>query len=198
MIVVKTIRQDNHGCVILDSLSLLLLRDATAPSGHSSDVTEHPSSATDSELKGLRSACGLRYTPRHGFSSSGALRRAGRKQREIYIYIYIFEDTQWISVCIVKLHRAWRGAASSWSRISAVLWHPIGSGGKMADPAECTIKVMCRFRPLNNAEVERGDKYIPKFQGEDNVVIGVSQRKCPCVCILLLASSIVPLAIMAN
>ncbi|XP_017338589.1 kinesin-1 heavy chain isoform X2 [Ictalurus punctatus] len=42
----------------------------------------------------------------------------------------------------------------------------------MADPAECTIKVMCRFRPLNNSEVERGDKYIPKFQGEDNVVIG--------------------------
>uniref|UniRef100_W5MJY6 Kinesin family member 5B n=1 Tax=Lepisosteus oculatus TaxID=7918 RepID=W5MJY6_LEPOC len=43
---------------------------------------------------------------------------------------------------------------------------------KMADPAECTIKVMCRFRPLNNSEVMRGDKYIPKFQGEDNVVIG--------------------------
>nr|XP_015209443.1 PREDICTED: kinesin-1 heavy chain [Lepisosteus oculatus] len=45
----------------------------------------------------------------------------------------------------------------------------------MADPAECTIKVMCRFRPLNNSEVMRGDKYIPKFQGEDNVVIGVSK-----------------------
>ncbi|XP_035284524.1 kinesin-1 heavy chain-like [Anguilla anguilla] len=42
----------------------------------------------------------------------------------------------------------------------------------MADPAECTIKVMCRFRPLNNSEVVRGDKYIPKFQGEDNVVVG--------------------------
>ncbi|MFT7809553.1 kinesin-1 heavy chain [Arapaima gigas] len=42
----------------------------------------------------------------------------------------------------------------------------------MADPAECTIKVMCRFRPLNNAEVLRGDKYIPKFQGDDSVVIG--------------------------
>ncbi|XP_052427015.1 kinesin-1 heavy chain-like isoform X2 [Carassius gibelio] len=42
----------------------------------------------------------------------------------------------------------------------------------MADPAECTIKVMCRFRPLNGSEVMRGDKYIPKFQGEDNVVIG--------------------------
>uniref|UniRef100_A0A8C1U5W2 Kinesin-like protein n=1 Tax=Cyprinus carpio TaxID=7962 RepID=A0A8C1U5W2_CYPCA len=44
----------------------------------------------------------------------------------------------------------------------------------MADPAECTIKVMCRFRPLNSSEVTRGDKYIPKFQGEDSVVIGVS------------------------
>lgn len=44
----------------------------------------------------------------------------------------------------------------------------------MADPAECTIKVMCRFRPLNSSEVVRGDKYIPKFQGEETVVIGVS------------------------
>lgn len=44
----------------------------------------------------------------------------------------------------------------------------------MADPAECTIKVMCRFRPLNSSEVVRGDKYIPKFQGEDNVIISVS------------------------
>uniref|UniRef100_A0A4W4E744 Kinesin-like protein n=1 Tax=Electrophorus electricus TaxID=8005 RepID=A0A4W4E744_ELEEL len=40
----------------------------------------------------------------------------------------------------------------------------------MADPAECTIKVMCRFRPLNGSEVMRGDKYIPKFQAEDNVI----------------------------
>uniref|UniRef100_A0A8C4HCD6 Kinesin-like protein n=1 Tax=Dicentrarchus labrax TaxID=13489 RepID=A0A8C4HCD6_DICLA len=42
----------------------------------------------------------------------------------------------------------------------------------MADPAECTIKVMCRFRPLNSSEVTRGDRYIPKFQGEENVIIG--------------------------
>uniref|UniRef100_A0A673MK33 Kinesin-like protein n=1 Tax=Sinocyclocheilus rhinocerous TaxID=307959 RepID=A0A673MK33_9TELE len=42
----------------------------------------------------------------------------------------------------------------------------------MADPAECTIKVMCRFRPLNSSEVTRGDKYIAKFQGEDSIVIG--------------------------
>ncbi|XP_062972637.1 kinesin heavy chain [Elgaria multicarinata webbii] len=42
----------------------------------------------------------------------------------------------------------------------------------MADPAECSIKVMCRFRPLNDAEILRGDKFIPKFKGEDTVVIG--------------------------
>ncbi|XP_064906603.1 kinesin-1 heavy chain isoform X2 [Columba livia] len=41
----------------------------------------------------------------------------------------------------------------------------------MADPAECNIKVMCRFRPLNESEVARGDKYVAKFQGEDTVVI---------------------------
>ncbi|KAI4891749.1 hypothetical protein NFI96_030067, partial [Prochilodus magdalenae] len=45
-------------------------------------------------------------------------------------------------------------------------------GEKMADPAECTIKVMCRFRPLNSSEHLRGDKYVAKFQGDDNVVIG--------------------------
>ncbi|XP_066483307.1 kinesin-1 heavy chain [Tiliqua scincoides] len=41
----------------------------------------------------------------------------------------------------------------------------------MADPAECNIKVMCRFRPLNDSEVTRGDKYVAKFQGEDTVVV---------------------------
>uniref|UniRef100_A0A2K6DDK9 Kinesin-like protein n=1 Tax=Macaca nemestrina TaxID=9545 RepID=A0A2K6DDK9_MACNE len=35
----------------------------------------------------------------------------------------------------------------------------------------CNIKVMCRFRPLNESEVNRGDKYVAKFQGEDTVVI---------------------------
>uniref|UniRef100_W5M029 Kinesin-like protein n=1 Tax=Lepisosteus oculatus TaxID=7918 RepID=W5M029_LEPOC len=43
---------------------------------------------------------------------------------------------------------------------------------EMADPAECSIKVMCRFRPLNAAEIVRGDKYIPKFKDDDTVVIG--------------------------
>lgn len=35
---------------------------------------------------------------------------------------------------------------------------------------------MCRFRPLNESEVARGDKYIAKFQGEDTVVIAVRGR----------------------
>lgn len=38
----------------------------------------------------------------------------------------------------------------------------------------CGVKVMCRFRPLNNAERSRGDKFIPKFNGEDTVVVAVS------------------------
>ncbi|XP_045444141.1 kinesin heavy chain isoform X1 [Pipistrellus kuhlii] len=37
---------------------------------------------------------------------------------------------------------------------------------------ECSIKVLCRFRPLNQAEILRGDKFIPVFQGDDSVVIG--------------------------
>lgn len=44
----------------------------------------------------------------------------------------------------------------------------------MVDAAECGVKVMCRFRPLNEAEINRGDKYVPKFKEEDTVVISVS------------------------
>uniref|UniRef100_A0A673GXW0 Kinesin-like protein n=1 Tax=Sinocyclocheilus rhinocerous TaxID=307959 RepID=A0A673GXW0_9TELE len=45
----------------------------------------------------------------------------------------------------------------------------------MADvSAECNIRVLCRFRPLNHSETLRGDKYIPTFQGDDTVIIGVS------------------------
>uniref|UniRef100_A0AAQ5X749 Kinesin-like protein n=1 Tax=Amphiprion ocellaris TaxID=80972 RepID=A0AAQ5X749_AMPOC len=35
----------------------------------------------------------------------------------------------------------------------------------------CGVKVMCRFRPLNDAERSRGDKEVPKFNGEDTVVV---------------------------
>uniref|UniRef100_A0A8C9XIA0 Kinesin-like protein n=1 Tax=Sander lucioperca TaxID=283035 RepID=A0A8C9XIA0_SANLU len=38
----------------------------------------------------------------------------------------------------------------------------------------CGVKVMCRFRPLNDAERSRGDKDTPKFNGEDTVVVAVS------------------------
>nr|XP_046193699.1 kinesin heavy chain-like [Oncorhynchus gorbuscha] len=42
----------------------------------------------------------------------------------------------------------------------------------MADAsAECNIKVLCRFRPLNQSEIIRGDKFIPLFQGDDTVSI---------------------------
>lgn len=46
------------------------------------------------------------------------------------------------------------------------------------DAAECGVKVMCRFRPLNEAEINRGDKYIPKFKEDDTVVITVSVTHC--------------------
>uniref|UniRef100_A0A669D838 Kinesin-like protein n=2 Tax=Oreochromis niloticus TaxID=8128 RepID=A0A669D838_ORENI len=39
-----------------------------------------------------------------------------------------------------------------------------------AEGGVCGVKVMCRFRPLNEAERSRGDKNIPKFNGEDTVV----------------------------
>ncbi|XP_075881385.1 kinesin heavy chain [Nelusetta ayraudi] len=43
----------------------------------------------------------------------------------------------------------------------------------MADAnAECNIKVLCRFRPLNKSEITRGDKFIPIFQKEDTVFFG--------------------------
>lgn len=42
----------------------------------------------------------------------------------------------------------------------------------------CGVKVMCRFRPLNGAELSRGDKFIPKFNGEDTVVVAVSVNTC--------------------
>ncbi|XP_028280290.1 kinesin heavy chain-like [Parambassis ranga] len=41
----------------------------------------------------------------------------------------------------------------------------------MVDAAECGVRVMCRFRPLNESEINRGDKYIPKFKDDDTVVI---------------------------
>lgn len=46
----------------------------------------------------------------------------------------------------------------------------------MADGSgECNIKVVCRFRPLNDSEEKAGSKFICKFPStEDSVSIGVS------------------------
>lgn len=48
----------------------------------------------------------------------------------------------------------------------------------MMDAAECGVRVMCRFRPLNESEINRGDKYIPKFKEDDTVVITASVATC--------------------
>ncbi|XP_023193238.1 kinesin heavy chain-like [Xiphophorus maculatus] len=42
---------------------------------------------------------------------------------------------------------------------------------EVAECGVCGVKVMCRFRPLSDSERSRGDKYIPKFNGEDTVVL---------------------------
>ncbi len=41
-------------------------------------------------------------------------------------------------------------------------------------PAEDSIKVVCRFRPLNDSEERAGSKFVVKFQDENCVSIGVS------------------------
>lgn len=60
---------------------------------------------------------------------------------------------------------------------------PARSVPVMTEPvSECNIKVLCRFRPLNQSETIRGDRFLPAFQGDDTVVVGV----CPlCLFILL-------------
>lgn len=40
-------------------------------------------------------------------------------------------------------------------------------------PAEDAIKVVCRFRPLNTAEVKAGSKFVAKFTDENCITIGV-------------------------
>lgn len=51
--------------------------------------------------------------------------------------------------------------------------------GESAD--ECSIKVVCRFRPLNDAEEKAGSKFVVKFPGsEDCISIGVSIPYCVC------------------
>ena len=43
-------------------------------------------------------------------------------------------------------------------------------------PAECSVKVFCRFRPLNESEEKAGSQFIAKFSpnSEDCVNVAVS------------------------
>lgn len=113
MIFVETIRfRSCNGCVILYLLRYCCYETQPPPLGHSGDVTGQPSSAAESwswRVRGLRAVSGT-----HPAMASGLAGQWNEKK----IYIDIRGHFKWISVCIVKLHRAWRGAASSWSRIS--------------------------------------------------------------------------------
>lgn len=42
--------------------------------------------------------------------------------------------------------------------------------GEREIPAEDSIKVVCRFRPLNDSEEKAGSKFIVKFPSDDNCI----------------------------
>ena len=39
-------------------------------------------------------------------------------------------------------------------------------------PSQFIVQVMCRFRPLNPSEKERGDDFLPKFPSTEQVTFG--------------------------
>lgn len=43
----------------------------------------------------------------------------------------------------------------------------------MADVSECSIKVICRVRPLNESEERTGSKFVLKFPTDESISIGV-------------------------
>ncbi|CAG5116519.1 unnamed protein product, partial [Candidula unifasciata] len=42
----------------------------------------------------------------------------------------------------------------------------------MANGNECSIKVICRVRPLNESEERAGSKFVLKFPTDDSVTVG--------------------------
>lgn len=47
--------------------------------------------------------------------------------------------------------------------------------GEREIAAEDSIRVVCRFRPLNDSEEKAGSKFVVKFPSDDNCIsIGVS------------------------
>jgi hypothetical protein len=51
-----------------------------------------------------------------------------------------------------------------------------GPGNNKDLPTEDTIRVVCRFRPLNDSEERAGSKFVFKFPDEQCTSIGVSQN----------------------
>ena len=49
----------------------------------------------------------------------------------------------------------------------------------MSDGSECNIKVVCRFRPLNDSEEKSGSKFVVKFpsNSEEGLTISVCKFK---------------------
>ena len=45
------------------------------------------------------------------------------------------------------------------------------------DPSECSIKVVCRVRPLNNSEKERGDSCVIHVPSDEQISVSVSFEK---------------------
>ena len=48
---------------------------------------------------------------------------------------------------------------------------------------ECSVKVMCRVRPLNQSEEKAGSKFVLKFPSETSIAISVSIVHVGCMCI---------------
>ena len=42
------------------------------------------------------------------------------------------------------------------------------------EQGECSVKVMCRVRPLNQSEEKAGSKFVLKFPSDDSISISVS------------------------
>ncbi|XP_075245510.1 kinesin heavy chain-like isoform X2 [Convolutriloba macropyga] len=47
--------------------------------------------------------------------------------------------------------------------------------GEAVDPSECCIKVVCRVRPLNNAEKERGDSCVLNVPSDEQITLAGTQ-----------------------
>lgn len=56
------------------------------------------------------------------------------------------------------------------------------SVGTMGDVSECNIKVICRVRPLNDAEERNGSQMVVRVVNDDSVSLAVSEAFISSVC----------------